>query len=92
MAQYFDIIKGSKFNDRTENKTRIMKEAMDFFNDDDLSKYIMVGDRKFDMLGAKDLGIDSLGVTYGYASKEELLESNATHIIDTPLDILKTIA
>ena len=92
MAQYFDIIKGSKLNDRTENKTRIMKEAMDFFNDDDLSKYIMVGDRKFDMLGAKDLGIDSLGVTYGYGSKEELLESDATHIIDTPLDILKTIA
>lgn len=82
MAQYFDIIKGSKLNDRTENKTRIMKEAMDFFNDDDLTRYVMVGDRKFDMLGAKELGIDSIGVTYGYGSRHELEESQATIIID----------
>ena len=82
MAQYFDIIKGSKLNDRTENKTRIMKEAMDFFNDDDLTRYVMVGDRKFDMLGAKELGIDSIGVTYGYGSRQELEESQATIIID----------
>ena len=82
MAQYFDIIKGSRLNDKTENKTRIMKEAMDFFNDDDLSKYVMVGDRKFDMLGAKELGIDSIGVTYGYGSRQELEESQATIIID----------
>ena len=82
MVQYFDIIKGSKLNDRTENKTRIMKEAMDCFNDSDLSKYVMVGDRKFDMLGAKELGIDSIGVTYGYGSRQELEESQATIIID----------
>ena len=82
MIEYFDVVKGSKLNDRSENKTRIMKEAMDFFNDSDLSKYVMIGDRKFDMNGATDLGIDGIGVTYGYGSKEELEESKAKIIID----------
>ena len=59
-----------------------MKEAMNFFNDDDLSKCVMVGDRKFDTLGAKELGIDSIGVTYGYGSRQELEESHSTIIID----------
>jgi len=91
MAQYFDVIKGSRLNDKSENKTRIMKEAMDLFNDDDLSKFIMIGDRKFDIEGANTLNIDSIGVTYGYGSKEELEAAKASYIIDDCLEIKKLL-
>lgn len=83
MAPYFDVIKGSRLNDKTENKTRIMKEAMDFFNDSDFSQFIMVGDRKFDIEGAHTNMIESIGVTYGYGSKEELEEANSTYIVNS---------
>lgn len=89
LANYFDVIKGSRLDDKTENKTRIMKEAMKAFNDTSLSKFIMVGDRKFDILGARELGIESIGVTYGYGSKEELIEANATYLIDNCLELTK---
>lgn len=38
----------------------------------------MVGDRKFDIIGAKAEGVISVGVTYGYGSEEELLAENRT--------------
>ena len=42
---------------------------------------LMIGDRYTDISGAKYHGIDSVGVTYGYGSKSELIESGATYII-----------
>ena len=32
----------------------------------------MIGDRKHDILGAKEVGVDSVGVLYGYGDREEL--------------------
>jgi phosphoglycolate phosphatase len=50
----------------------------------------MVGDRKHDIIGANNTGIDSIGVTYGYGSFKELIDSNPTHIVNT-LDEIKDI-
>ena len=41
----------------------------------------MIGDRKFDVEGARALGVESVGVTYGYGSKEELKEAKADYIV-----------
>ncbi len=38
---------------------------------------VMVGDRKYDILGAHEVGLDSVGVLYGYGSREELIEAGA---------------
>lgn len=50
----------------------------------------MNGDRKYDIIGASNTGIDSIGVTYGYSSYEELSHSNPTLIIKS-VDQLKDI-
>ncbi|MCL1844901.1 MAG: HAD-IA family hydrolase [Defluviitaleaceae bacterium] len=42
---------------------------------------VMLGDRKHDILGAAAAGIDSIGVLWGYGTREELEEAGATHII-----------
>ena len=43
----------------------------------------MVGDRKFDVKGAQQFGLASIGVTYGYAAEGELAEAGADRIVDT---------
>ena len=48
---------------------------------------IMVGDRKHDMIGAGENGILSCGVTYGFGSKEELLNSGADFLVQKPDEI-----
>ena len=51
-------------------------------------KCVMIGDRCYDILGAKENGIASIGVTYGYGSLEELKNSGADYIIDKPIDLI----
>jgi phosphoglycolate phosphatase len=43
----------------------------------------MIGDRKYDIIGAKETGIDSIGVLYGYGSQWEMKNEDPTHIADT---------
>ena len=51
----------------------------------------MVGDRKFDMEGGRLAGIHTLGVTYGYGSEEELLESGAEKLAHLPREIAEIL-
>src|SRR5699024_6953399 len=41
----------------------------------------MIGDRKFDVEGAKALGVESVGVAYGYGGMEELKAAKADYIV-----------
>ena len=43
----------------------------------------MIGDRKYDVIGAKTFGIQSVGVLYGYGSEQELQEAGADYICKT---------
>ena len=49
----------------------------------DLSRCILVGDRKYDAEGAGICGIDSLGVLYGHGTKEEIEAADFTLISET---------
>ena len=51
----------------------------------------MVGDRMFDMEGAAEAGIPSIGVLYGYGNRQELILSGAKWLADTPMDVVKSI-
>ena len=48
---------------------------------------IMVGDRKYDILGAKECGIASLGVAWGFAPEHELEEYQADYIVRQVRDL-----
>jgi phosphoglycolate phosphatase len=51
----------------------------------------MIGDRENDITGAKNIGIKSAGVLFGYGSREELEEAGADFIIETVEDIGKML-
>ena len=51
----------------------------------------MVGDRMFDMQGAVETGIPSIGVLYGYGDRQELINAGATLLADTPADVVKLL-
>lgn len=53
---------------------------------------IMIGDRKFDVLGAKANGMRTLGVAWGYGSRAELEEAGAAAIAETPADVPGALA
>jgi phosphoglycolate phosphatase len=44
----------------------------------------MIGDRKHDIIGGKKYGLFTIGVTWGYGSREELENSGADIVVDSP--------
>ena len=57
----------------------------------DVSKAIMIGDRKYDIEGANNFNMDSIGVLYGYGFYDELYEAGATYIKEAPKDLLEIL-
>ena len=51
----------------------------------------MVGDRRFDIEGAKEHGITSVGVSFGYAPEGELEQAGADFIVDTVDALLEVL-
>ena len=80
-ARYFDKIVGIKMETTHADKHDLITEALDGRAIDE--KTAMIGDRKFDMASARDMGIHAIGVSYGYGSLEELQLSGADEIANT---------
>ena len=51
----------------------------------------MIGDRKHDVEGAKNLGINSIGVTWGYAEVGELELASTNHVVESPQQLKSLI-
>ncbi|HOO28552.1 MAG TPA: HAD-IA family hydrolase, partial [Lachnospiraceae bacterium] len=89
LDKYFDFIAGATMDGARCKKAEIIKYALNCNGITELEKVIMVGDRKHDIFGANQIGIDSVGVLFGYGSNEELRKSGATYIAESVEDIMK---
>lgn len=91
--KYFKVVIGSELDGRRQDKAEVIEDAlMELYygkdtlghslseSEDYKNQTVMIGDRKFDIEGAKAMGIDSVGVSYGYGGLAELRKSGATHI------------
>ena len=87
LYKYFDFVAGATLNDVRNQKADIIKYALETLNITEKKSAIMIGDRKHDIIGAKETGLDSIGVLYGYGTYDELKNAGATYIADTPADI-----
>lgn len=87
IAKYFRVIAGANLDGTRTVKAEVIKYAFEQCNITDLSKVIIIGDREYDVIGAKEIGIDSMGVLFGYGSEEELKNAGATYLAKSTDDI-----
>ena len=91
IAKYFDFIAGATLDEKTRaNKIEIMQYAFDSCGVSP-SDTIMVGDRLFDIEGAKHFGMECIAVLYGYGSQEEFERYGAEYIVETAEDVANLI-
>lgn len=83
LSQYFDEITGSDYEGKLHEKYQVILEALKRFDipKEHFGEVLMIGDRKFDIIGGKLAGVDTMGVKYGYAPEGELEESGADYIV-----------
>ncbi|MBO4687475.1 MAG: HAD-IA family hydrolase [Clostridiales bacterium] len=86
LNKYFDFVATSNDTDR-KNKSDVIRYAIESYGITDLGCIVMVGDRENDVSAANEVGIDSIGVLYGYGDLEELTKAGATYIAATPEDV-----
>lgn len=91
IIQYFDFVSGATLDETRHKKTDIIKYAINNLKIKDCSECIMVGDKRYDIEGAKDNKMKSIGVTYGFGTKEELENAGATYIVNNPIEIIDKV-
>ena len=83
LESYFDLIVGSNLDGTRSSKADIIQFILDYYKGYGNKDFVMIGDRKHDIIGANDTHIDSIAVSYGYGSMEELIESNPTQTAES---------
>ena len=89
LAQYFELICGATLDGSRSHKADVIAYLLGQV--ESLENVVMVGDTKFDVLGAKEHGIPTIGVAWGYGTREEMLEAGAVAIAEKPEDLLKLV-
>lgn len=91
LRKYFSFVSGSNLEGTRVKKSEVIQYALERNNIKDLSEVIMIGDRKHDVYGAKEIGIESIGVLYGYGDYEELYDNGANYIVNNVEELRKLI-
>lgn len=89
--QYFDTVMGAELHGPRQSKQSVLEALFDKLELKDKTKYIMIGDTCFDIDGAKAVGIESMGVSYGFGDKHEMLEHGAMSVVDRADEITRLL-
>lgn len=93
LMKYFDVVAGSELDGTRTRKSDVIRYAFELLDEKGLSheRPIMVGDRKHDVIGAREAGIPCMAVAYGYGSMEELAAEHPDFIAKKVSDIADII-
>ena len=90
MQDDFDLVCGSEFNGERGQKWEVIEYALEQFGISP-DEAIMVGDRKYDVIGAKKCGVECIGVRFGYAEPGELEREGAVYVAENADDLFESL-
>ena len=88
LDHHFEFIGGASLDAQRDTKSAVIRHVLDQLPS---GEALMIGDRKTDILGAIDNGLMAIGVTWGYGSREELLDAGASDVVDSPKELLSLL-
>lgn len=91
LKKYFDAAVGAQTDSVGNDKADVVAEAIKRLSKLGASKPLMVGDRKYDIIGAHKCGLPCAGVTFGYGGVGEFEEYGADYIVNVCEEIDKIV-
>lgn len=91
LTPYFDIVAGATLDGAISTKQEVLEELCRRLKEIDRNQMCLIGDTKFDVLGAKVAGIRCIGVSYGFGTREELAAAGAAAVFDDIREVEKYI-
>ena len=97
LAQHLDAVYGASLDESRLSKASVVAHALRSERERtgqqvDPARALMVGDRHHDVTGAREHGVDCIGVLWGYGSRAELLEAGAVALAEHPADLVPLVA
>lgn len=89
--KYFDQVKGADLHGGIQSKDQVLNALFEMIENKDKGQYLMVGDTCFDIDGAKKVGIDAVGVSFGFGNVEEMVQHGALTIADNMEELTRII-
>ncbi len=83
LYRYFNCVCGASMDETRVKKGEVIGYTLETMGVNDPRQALMVGDREHDILGARENGLDCVGVLYGYGGREELKKAGAYRIVET---------
>ena len=90
-ARYFDFIGGANLDGSRTDKLEVIEYVLAECGVKDQADVLMVGDRRYDIEGARSAGVHSMGVLYGYGSREEIESAEPDFIAEIPNEISRIV-
>ena len=85
---YYDYVSAESFDKTHSSKEELINNVLEHFGNPNKEECLMIGDRFYDIDGAKATGLDSAGALFGLGEKEELTTAGATYLLNSPFDLL----
>ena len=86
LLKYFDFVSGCELDGTRSHKHEIIEYALENTGGEK-SSAVMLGDRYHDIVGAAKTGVASIGVLYGYCTREEIAAHNPDYTAETVEDL-----
>lgn len=89
LAKYFEQIAGATFNGTRSHKADVITYLLSLTGD--VGQTVMVGDTAYDVIGAAQHGIPTIGVSWGYGEVADMEHAGAIAIAHTMAEMVEII-
>lgn len=91
IKKFFTAVCGAANDGSRGVKSEVIRDALERCGETDPKQVLMIGDRFYDIDGAKAVGTYSAGVLYGGGSRGELEKAGADYLVSQPSEIVKIV-
>ena len=90
-SHYFDSVHGSSMHGELYPKARTINSALEDLKVFDFNDAVMIGDTIYDIKGAEEVGVESIGVNYGYGKERDLKDARPTRLVQSVEELHKML-
>lgn len=87
--QYFEVIAGAVSDGKAGTKSAVLTDALKRFGVENKEEVLLIGDTRYDAQGAKEVGIDCIGITYGFEHDMDTMREAGAYICDTLKEVVE---
>lgn len=93
IAQYFEVIGGARADLGIGTKLQVLEDVLKRLHIQERDQAVLIGDTKYDAIGAREAGIDCIGITYGFEQDlDEMRKAGVLEVFDTLTEVVNYLS